>query len=83
MKGKPASAGRYNSVAFEKSAHEGGLYAKSINGDAFSKEIKQQTIDLIKEDLGQVDWSSTVWLRLAGRILKRARDLQVLPQAHR
>ena len=44
MKGKPASAGWYNSVAFEKAAHEAGLYAKSINGDAFSDEIKAQTI---------------------------------------
>jgi enoyl-[acyl-carrier protein] reductase/trans-2-enoyl-CoA reductase (NAD+) len=53
--GKPASAGWYNSVAFEKAAHAAGLYAKSINGDAFSDEIKHQTIERIKEDLGQVD----------------------------
>ena len=55
IKGKPASAGWYNSVAFEKAAHEAGLYAKSINGDAFSDEIKAQTIETIKADLGQVD----------------------------
>ncbi len=54
-KGKPASAGWYNSVAFEKAAHDAGLYAKSINGDAFSTEIKEQTIARIKADLGQVD----------------------------
>lgn len=53
--GKPASPGWYNSAAFEKYAHQDGLYAKSINGDAFSNEIKQQTIDLIKQDLGQID----------------------------
>jgi enoyl-[acyl-carrier protein] reductase/trans-2-enoyl-CoA reductase (NAD+) len=53
--GKPASAGWYNTAAFETQAHEAGLYAKSINGDAFSDEIKQKTIDLIKADLGQVD----------------------------
>lgn len=53
--GRPASPGWYNSAAFEKQAHEAGLYAKSINGDAFSNEIKQQTIDMIKEDLGQID----------------------------
>jgi len=53
--GKTASPGWYNTVAFEKEAHAAGLYAKSINGDAFSNEIKQQTIDLIKKDLGQVD----------------------------
>ncbi|KGO92499.1 enoyl-ACP reductase FabV [Flavobacterium subsaxonicum] len=55
VEGKTASPGWYNSAAFEKEAHAAGLYAKSINGDAFSKEIKQQTIDLIKADLGQVD----------------------------
>lgn len=53
--GKPASAGWYNSVAFEKAAHAAGLYAKSINGDAFSDDIKHQSIERIKEDLGQVD----------------------------
>ena len=55
MKGKPASAGWYNSVAFEQAAHRAGLYAKSINGDAFSNEIKAQAIETIKADLGQVD----------------------------
>lgn len=53
--GKTASPGWYNSAAFENEAHKAGLYAKSINGDAFSNEVKQQTIDLIKADLGQVD----------------------------
>ncbi|NHM07758.1 trans-2-enoyl-CoA reductase family protein [Flavobacterium sp. CYK-4] len=53
--GKTASPGWYNSAAFEREAHKAGLYAKSINGDAFSKEVKQQTIDMIKADLGQVD----------------------------
>jgi len=53
--GKTGSAGYYNTAAFEKYAHEAGLYAKSINGDAFSNEIKRQTLDLIKKDLGQID----------------------------
>jgi enoyl-[acyl-carrier protein] reductase / trans-2-enoyl-CoA reductase (NAD+) len=53
--GKTASPGWYNSAAFEKEAHKAGLYAKSINGDAFSNEVKRQTLDLIKQDLGQVD----------------------------
>lgn len=53
--GKTASPGWYNSAAFEQEAHKAGLYAKSINGDAFSKEVKQQTIEMIKADLGQVD----------------------------
>jgi enoyl-[acyl-carrier protein] reductase/trans-2-enoyl-CoA reductase (NAD+) len=52
---RTASAGWYNTAAFEKFASREGLYAKSIMGDAFSKEIKEQTIDLIRRDLGQVD----------------------------
>lgn len=53
--GRTASPGWYNSAAFEKEAHKVGLYAKSVNGDAFSDEVKKQTLDLIKADLGQVD----------------------------
>lgn len=52
---KPASAGWYNTAAFEEFAATDGLYAKSINGDAFSKEIKDETIKMIKNDLGSVD----------------------------
>jgi len=52
---KPGTAGWYNSAAFHDFAAEEGLYAKSINGDAFSNEVKQQTIDIIRKDLGQVD----------------------------
>jgi enoyl-[acyl-carrier protein] reductase/trans-2-enoyl-CoA reductase (NAD+) len=53
--GKTASPGWYNSAAFEQQALKAGLYAKSINGDAFSDEIKQKTLELIKADLGQID----------------------------
>ena len=52
---KPGSAGWYNSAVFEKAAHAEGLYAKSINGDAFSNEIRAKAIEVIKEDMGQVD----------------------------
>ena len=52
---KPGSAGWYNSTAFHQYAEAAGLYAKSINGDAFSDDIKQRAIDTIKADLGQVD----------------------------
>ena len=55
LEGKPGSPGWYNSAAFENEAQKAGLYAKSVNGDAFSNEIKRQTLDLIKADLGQVD----------------------------
>lgn len=52
---RTATPGYYNTKAFEKLAAEKGLYAKSINGDAFSREIKEQTVETIKKDLGQVD----------------------------
>ena len=50
-----ASAGWYKSAAFTQLAQDAGLYAENINGDAFSVEIKQATIDLIRRDLGQID----------------------------
>ena len=53
--GKTASPGWYNSAAFENEANKAGIYAKSINGDAFSDEIKAKTIDLIQKDLGKID----------------------------
>lgn len=52
---RTASAGWYNAAAFQQAAEAAGLYAKNINGDAFSNAVKQQAIDLIKADLGQVD----------------------------
>lgn len=52
---RTATPGWYNTAAFEEYANADGLYAKTINGDAFSQEVKQQVIDLIKKDLGQVD----------------------------
>lgn len=52
---RTASAGWYNTAAFEKFAHADGLYAKTINGDAFSQQIKDEVTALIKKDLGKVD----------------------------
>ncbi|MBE9398483.1 trans-2-enoyl-CoA reductase family protein [Pontibacterium sp. N1Y112] len=52
---KTGTAGWYNAAEFDKAAHEAGLYAKSLNGDAFSHDAKNKVIDLIKEDLGQID----------------------------
>ena len=52
---RTATAGFYNTRTFEEEAKKDGLYAKSINGDAFSLEIKQQVIDTIKADMGKVD----------------------------
>lgn len=53
--GKCGTAGWYNSAAFHKEAEAAGLPAWSINGDAFSTEIKDRTIALIRKELGQVD----------------------------
>lgn len=50
-----ATAGYYNTKAFDEIATSDGLYAKTINGDAFSEEIKEQTIETIKKDLGKID----------------------------
>ena len=52
---KPGTAGWYNSWAFEEQAKQAGLYAKSINGDAFSDEIRAKAIETIKADMGEID----------------------------
>ena len=52
---KSATAGWYNTVAFEREAMAAGLYARSFNGDAFSDEVKHEVIAAIKKDLGKVD----------------------------
>ncbi len=52
---RTGTAGFYNSAAFEAQAYADGLYAKSINGDAFSHECKQRAVELIKQDMGSVD----------------------------
>lgn len=52
---RTASAGWYNTAAFEEFAAADGLYAKSVNGDAFSQQIKDEVIELIKKDWGSVD----------------------------
>ncbi|MDP0495572.1 MAG: trans-2-enoyl-CoA reductase family protein [Verrucomicrobiota bacterium JB024] len=53
--GRPASAGWYNTAAFTEAAEAKGLFAGNINGDAFSQEIKDKTVEMIREKLGQVD----------------------------
>ncbi|MFQ3197622.1 MAG: enoyl-[acyl-carrier protein] reductase/trans-2-enoyl-CoA reductase (NAD+) [Paraglaciecola sp.] len=52
---KTGTAGWYNTAAFHAKASEANLYAHTINGDAFSKEIKQQVIDTLKRDMGKID----------------------------
>jgi enoyl-[acyl-carrier protein] reductase/trans-2-enoyl-CoA reductase (NAD+) len=53
--GRTATPGWYNTIGFTNAARAAGLYAKNINGDAFSKEIKAQALDAIRQDMGQVD----------------------------
>ena len=52
---RTATPGWYNTAEFHRLAKEKGAYAKTINGDAFSREIKEKTIEIIKKDLGKVD----------------------------
>ena len=52
---KTASAGWYNNIAYEEAATEAGLYAKTLDGDAFSDEMKANAIDVIKADMGKID----------------------------
>ena len=52
---KPASAGWYNTAAFEEEAKKAGLYAASANGDAFSAELKTQVIERLKKEMPQID----------------------------
>lgn len=52
---RTASAGFYNTKAFEQLAQDDGYYAKTLNMDAFSTETKKETIQLIKKDFGKVD----------------------------
>lgn len=49
---RPGSAGWYNTAAFEKAAQAEGLFAKSLNGDAFSHELKARAIEIIKNEMG-------------------------------
>ena len=52
---RTATAGYYNTEAFEEFAKANGKYAKTINGDAFSREVKEEIVKTIKEDMGKVD----------------------------
>jgi enoyl-[acyl-carrier protein] reductase/trans-2-enoyl-CoA reductase (NAD+) len=53
--GRPATPGWYNTIGFTQAAHAAGLYASNINGDAFSDEIKRETLNRVRADMGQVD----------------------------
>ncbi len=52
---KTATAGHYNTVAFHSLARKDGLFAASINGDAFSDEVKRGAVDVIRKQMAPVD----------------------------
>ena len=52
---RTATAGYYNTFAFHQQASEDGFFAGSLNGDAFSDEMKADTISRLKTDFGKVD----------------------------
>ncbi|MGD1823415.1 MAG: enoyl-ACP reductase FabV [Pleomorphochaeta sp.] len=52
---KCATPGWYNNKVFDELATKENLYTKTINGDAFSLEIKESVVKTIKEDLGKID----------------------------
>lgn len=52
---KTASAGWYNNQAFDELAEQNGLWSRSLEGDAFSDELKQEVIDLAKAEMGPID----------------------------
>jgi enoyl-[acyl-carrier protein] reductase/trans-2-enoyl-CoA reductase (NAD+) len=53
---RTGTAGWHNNRAFEREAKKENLSAWSVNGDAFSPEVKGETIELIGNKLGEVDF---------------------------
>ena len=52
---RTASQGWYNNIAFEEAAAEAGIYAKTLNGDAFSDEMRSSVIETIQAEMGKID----------------------------
>jgi len=52
---RTASAGYYNTAAFHQQAQHDGFLAESLNGDAFSDEMKQEAIERLKANFGKID----------------------------
>ncbi len=53
--GSTATAGFYNTVAFHGAARRDGLFAASLNGDAFSDDLKRQAVEILHKDFGPLD----------------------------
>lgn len=52
---KTASAGWYNNLAFERAAKQQGVYARTLDGDAFSDAMREQAAEIIRQDMGPID----------------------------
>jgi enoyl-[acyl-carrier protein] reductase/trans-2-enoyl-CoA reductase (NAD+) len=52
---RTATVGWYNNIAFEQDAHASGLVAFSVNGDAFARAVKDETVQRIADEMGPVD----------------------------
>lgn len=52
---KTGTAGWYNNAAFDRLARAQGLYARSVNADAFSDATKAMVADIARQDLGTID----------------------------
>lgn len=52
---RTASAGFYNNEAFMEEAQNAGIPAWNLNGDAFSKDMKTEVMNLLKNEVGPID----------------------------
>lgn len=52
---KTATAGFYNTAAFHELARKDGLFAASVNADAFSDEAKRVVREIARKDIGKFD----------------------------
>ncbi len=52
---RTATAGYYNSAALHRAASRDGLWARSINGDAYSDAVKDEVVRIAREAMGRID----------------------------
>jgi enoyl-[acyl-carrier protein] reductase/trans-2-enoyl-CoA reductase (NAD+) len=57
---KPGTPGFYNNLTFDKEAAKAGLYSKTLDGDAFSDAMKDQTVQAIQEAAAAVNLPAKV-----------------------
>ena len=52
---RPGSSGWYNNLTFDRIAKKDGLYAKTIDGDAFSEKTKKIVVDIARREMEPID----------------------------